>query len=191
VELLKASYNPQDPESATRELPFSREIFIERSDFMEEPPKKYFRLSPGAEVRLRHSYVIKCQDVVRNDQGDVIEIRCTYDEKTLGKNPEDRKVKGVIHWVSCAQAYPITVFQYDRLFTDSNPAREEDFFQFLNHNSLQIQQAYCEPSMADQPLGEVFQFERLGYYCVNELKDKQVHAFHRVVDLKDTWGKVS
>lgn len=191
VEHLKASYNPQDPEAATRELPFSRELFIERSDFMEDPPKKYFRLSPGAEVRLRHSYVIKCHDVVRNEQGEVIELRCTYDENTLGKNPEDRKVKGVIHWVSSAHAYPITVLQYDRLFTDANPAREEDFFQFLNHDSLQTQRAFCEPSLADQSIGEVFQFERLGYYCVNEVREGCVSTFHRVVDLKNTWGKVS
>lgn len=191
VEQLKASYNPQDPEAATRELPFSRELFIERSDFMEEPPKKYFRLSPGAEVRLRHAYVIKCHDVVRNEQGEVIELRCTYDENTLGKNPEDRKVKGVIHWVSSAHAYPITVLQYDRLFTDANPAREDDFFQFLNHDSLQTQRAFCEPSLAEQPVGEVFQFERLGYYCVNEVNEGCVRGFHRVVDLKDTWGKVS
>lgn len=191
VEMLKASFNPQDPESATRELPFSREILIERSDFMEEPAKKYFRLSPGAEVRLRHSYVIKCHDMVRNAEGEVIELRCTYDADTLGKNPVDRKVKGVIHWVSSAHAYPVTVVQYDRLFTDANPAREDDFFQFLNHDSMTSQQAFCEPSMAKQALGEVFQFERLGYYCVNEVNQDTVSAFHRVVDLKDTWGKVS
>ena len=191
VEFLQASYNPQNPDAATRELPFSRELFIERSDFMEDPPKKYFRLSPGSEVRLRHAYVIKCHEVVRNEQGEVIELRCTYDENTLGKNPEDRKVKGVIHWVSSAHAHPVTVLQYDRLFTDANPAREEDFFQFLNHDSLQTLHGFCEPSLIDQPEGEVFQFERLGYYCVNEVKEGQVSAFHRVVDLKDTWGKVS
>jgi glutaminyl-tRNA synthetase len=189
VEHLKASFNPQDPESASRELPFSREIFIEKTDFMEEPAKKYFRLSPGAEVRLRHAYVIKCNEVIKNDQGDIIELRCTYDENTLGKNPEDRKVKGVIHWVSSAQAYPVTIYQYDRLFNDANPAREEDFLQFLNHDSLKTQHAYCEPSMAKQVEGEVFQFERLGYYCVNTVVEGQVRAFHRVVDLKDTWAK--
>ncbi len=191
VEQLNASYNPQDPEAGRRELPFTREIYIERSDFMEEPPKKFFRLSPGAEVRLRHAYVIKCHEVIHNEQSEVVELRCTYDENTLGKNPEDRKVKGVIHWVSREHAYPVTILQYDRLFTDANPAREEDFFQFLNHDSLQTMQGLCEPSLANQPVGEVFQFERLGYYCVNEEKDGRVSAFHRVVDLKDTWGKVS
>lgn len=189
VENLSASYNPQDPESARRNLPFSREVYIERSDFMEDPPKKYFRLFPGSEVRLRHAYVIKCHEAIKNEHGDVIELRCTYDEKTLGKNPEDRKVKGVIHWVSCAQAYPITIYQYDRLFNDANPAREEDFLQFLNHDSLKTQQAFCEPSLATREEGEVFQFERLGYYCVNTVDNGQVKAFHRVVDLKDTWAK--
>lgn len=191
VEQLNASYNPQDPEAGRRDLPFTRELYIERSDFMEEPPKKFFRLSPGAEVRLRHAYVIKCHEVIHNEQGDVVELRCTYDENTLGKNPEDRKVKGVIHWVSSEHAYPVTVLQYDRLFTDANPAREDDFFQFLNHDSLQTMQGLCELSLAHQPEGEVFQFERLGYYCVNEKKDGCVSVFHRVVDLKDTWGKVS
>lgn len=191
VEQLQAAFYPQNPESSSRNLPFSREIYIEKSDFMENPPNKYFRLSPGAEVRLRHAYVIKCQDVIRNDQGEITELHCTYDENTLGKNPEDRKVKGVIHWVSCAQAYPVTIYQYDRLFTDPNPAREEDYFQFLNHDSLQMIQGFCEPAMAEQAEGDVFQFERLGYYCVNSVAEGRVQAFHRVVDLKDTWGKVS
>jgi len=191
VEWIKSAFYPQDPTSAVRDLPFSREIFIERSDFMEDPPNKYFRLSPGAEVRLRNAYVIKCQEVIRDAQGEIIELRCTYDEHTLGKNPQDRKVKGVIHWVSCEHAHPITIHQYDRLFHDANPAREEDFFQFLNHDSLQIKQGYCEPSLAQQPLGEVFQFERLGYYCVNTITEGRVSVFHRVVDLKDTWGKIS
>lgn len=191
IEVLKPAYNQQDPESETRELPFSREVYIERSDFMEDPPKKYFRLSPGAEVRLRHAYVIKCNEIIRDDKGEVVALYCTYDPNTLGKNPEDRKVKGVIHWVSCAQAYPVTVYQYDRLFHDANPVREEDFLQFINHDSLKTQQAFCEPAMALQSEGEVFQFERLGYYCVNSVSEGRVQAFHRVVDLKDTWGKIS
>jgi glutaminyl-tRNA synthetase len=191
VEQLKANFYPQHADSPSRELPFSRELFIERSDFMEEPAKKYFRLAPGAEVRLRHAYVIKCHDVVKNEQGELIELRCTYDEKTLGKNPEDRKVKGVIHWVSCEQAYPVTIYQYDRLFNDANPAREDDFLQFLNQDSLKTQQAFCEPALANQAEGEIFQFERLGYYAVNKTAANKVEAFHRVVDLKDTWGKLS
>ncbi|KTC78370.1 glutamine--tRNA ligase/YqeY domain fusion protein [Legionella brunensis] len=191
VERLEGKFNPQDPESPKRVLPFSREIYVERSDFMENPPKDYFRLSPGAEVRLRHSYVIRCTDVIRDERGNVTELRCTYDENTLGKNPTDRKVKGVIHWVSCKEAHPVTILQYDRLFTDSNPAREEDFLQFLNKESLEVKQAFCEPALAIQPLNEVFQFERLGYYCVNQIEENQVTTFHRVVGLKDTWGKIS
>lgn len=190
VEALSASYHPQDASFASRILPFSRELYIERSDFMVEPTKKYFRLSPGMEVRLRHAYVIRCTDVIYDEAGEVIELRCTYDAETLGKNPVDRKVKGVIHWVSCAQAHPITIYQYDRLFNDSNPSRDENFLQFINHDSLKVTQGFCEPSLAAQPVGEVFQFERLGYYAVNHVENNQVTAFHRVVDLKDTWEKL-
>lgn len=189
IEQLQAKFHPQDPDSESRVLPFSRELYIERSDFMEVPEKKYFRLSPGAEVRLRHAYVIKCHDFVTNEHGEVVELRCTYDEKTLGKNPEDRKVKGVIHWVSCAEAHPVTIYQYDRLFTDANPAREDDFLQFINNDSLKKQTGYCEPSLAEQAEGELFQFERLGYYAVNTVDNGKAVAFHRVVDLKDTWAK--
>lgn len=191
VEKLEAQFHPQDPLAGSRILPFSREIYIERSDFMEDPPKKYFRLSPGTEVRLRHAYVIRCTEVIHDAEGNVSELRCTYDEDTLGKNPPDRKVKGVIHWVSCEHAHPVTIYQFDRLFNDANPAREEDFLQFINHDSLQVQKAFCEPSLAKQSLQEIFQFERLGYYCVNQLDDSKVSAFHRVVGLKDTWGKMS
>lgn len=191
TEHLSAAFHPQNPEMGTRTLPFSREIYIERSDFMENPPKKYFRLSPGTEVRLRNSYVIRCTDVVRDDQGNILELRCTYDPKTLGKNPEDRKVKGVIHWVSCKEAQEVKIFQYDRLFVDPNPAREEDFMQFLNQNSLTVQTGFCEPALKNQPMDAVFQFERLGYYAVNTVENNTVTAFHRIVDLKDTWGKLS
>lgn len=189
LESLKCPFFPQNPDSECRLLPFSRELFIERSDFMEEPSNKFFKLSLGAEVRLRYAYVIKCHEVIRNAQGEIIELRCTYDENTLGKNPHGRKVKGVIHWLSSAHAQPVTVYQYDRLFNDPNPAREEDFLQFLNHQSLQTLQAYCEPSLIHQACGEVFQFERLGYYCVNAVIEGRVSAFHRVVDLKDNWAK--
>nr|MBA2651816.1 glutamine--tRNA ligase/YqeY domain fusion protein [Tatlockia sp.] len=152
VELLNAPFNQQNPDDGSRELPFSKELYIERSDFMEDPPKKYFRLFPGSEVRLRHAYVIRCKEVIKDAKGEIIELRCTYDENTLGKNPEDRKVKGVIHWVSCQHAHPVTIYQYDRLFNDPNPAREDDFMQFLNSDSLKIQQGFCEPALATQPL---------------------------------------
>lgn len=192
VENLSVSFYPHDKsQNETRVLPFSKEIYIERSDFMENPPKGYFRLSPGSEVRLRHAYVIRCTEVVRDENDNIVELRATYDADTLGKNPVDRKVKGVIHWVSVAQAYPVKIYQYDRLFKDANPAREKDFLQFLNHDSLKELHAWCEPAMAIQKMHEVFQFERMGYYAVNEYDEKgQVKVFNRVVDLKDTWGKI-
>lgn len=191
VEELNAAFHPQDEQAGSRMLPFSRELYIEGSDFMEEPPKDFFRLAPGREVRLRNAYVIRANQVVHDDNGQIIEVRCTYDPDTLGKNPPDRKVKGVIHWVSSRHAYPVKIYQYDRLFNDANPAREEDFLQFLNKNSLQVREGFCEPSLAKQLVGETFQFERLGYYCVNEVVNHQVIAFHRIVGLKDTWGKTS
>lgn len=187
VEEFNVSYFSNDPQAPTRIIPFSREIYIEQSDFMETPVKGYFRLAPGMEVRLRHAYVIRCTDIEKDELGKVIALHCTYDPETLGKNPVDRKVKGVIHWVSCAQAHPITVYQYDRLFNDANPARESDFLQFINPNSLQIQQAFAEPALAHRELEEIFQFERLGYYAINHLQDGQVDRVHRVVSLKETW----
>lgn len=191
TESLTAAFHPQDPEAGDRVIPFTRELYIERDDFMENPPSKYFRLSPGSEVRLRHAYVIRCTDVIRDAQGEIAELHCTYDKETLGKNPVDRKVKGVIHWVSVPHAHQVTIYQYDRLFNDANPAREDDFMQFLNHNSLNVITGYAEAALMSQPLNEVLQFERLGYYGVNELGTEGVKAFHRVVDLKDTWGKLS
>ncbi len=179
-------------QTETRELPFSREIYIERSDFMLEPVKGYFRLAPDKEVRLRQAYVIRCTDVIYDETGEILELRCTYDKDTLGKKPEGRKVKGVIHWVAADTAYPITIYQYDRLFHDENPGREDDFMQFLNQASLHVQTAYAEPMLMSQKLGEVFQFERLGYYCVNAVDEAgATTVFHRVVNLKDTWGKLN
>jgi glutaminyl-tRNA synthetase len=178
-------------ETETRDLPFSRELYIERSDFMLEPTKGYFRLAPEKEVRLRNAYVIRCTDVIYDEQGEVLELRCTYDKATLGKKPEGRKVKGVIHWVSVDTAKPITIYQYDRLFHDENPGRVDDFMQFINHDSLEIKTAYAEPWVCSHALGDVLQFERLGYYCVNTVDDEQgATVFHRVVNLKDTWGKI-
>ena len=190
-ESLIARYNQNDPDSATRVLPFSKELYIERSDFMEQPSKQFFRLCPGGEVRLRHAYVIKCTDVIKDENGYIIELRASYDKATLGKNPEDRKVKGVIHWVAVAKAYPLTLYLYDRLFLDANPAREEDFLQFINPHSLDTIQAFAEPAVASLALHDIVQFERLGYYAVNALNALgKVAACHRVVDLKDSWGKI-
>lgn len=191
VESLSAAFNANDPSAGQRVLPFSRTLYIERSDFMQTPVKGYFRLAIGTEVRLRHAYVIRCTHAVHDEAGNVIEVHCTYDKDTLGKNPEGRKVKGVIHWVCANKAYPITVYQYDRLFHDANPAREDDFMQFLNHDSLHVQQALCEPALADARLHEVFQFERLGYYCVNKKDNDKAAIWHRVVALRDTWGKIN
>lgn len=191
VDMLNGPLHPSDPASETRAIPFTREIYIERSDFMEHPSKQFFRLSPGTEVRLRFAYVIKCTDVIRNDQGDITEIRAVCDPDTLGKNPEGRKVKGVIHWVSVSHAHPLRIYQYDRLFHDSNPAREEDFLQFINHQSLVTLQGFAEPAVAHLALRTIVQFERLGYYAMNEISATgEVICCHRVVDLKDTWGKL-
>lgn len=190
VEQLKAAFHPQDPSLGERAIPFSREIYIERDDFMENPPPKYFRLSPGTEVRLRHAYVIRCTKVVHDENDRVIELHCTYDPDTLGVNPADRKVKGVIHWVSALHALPIQIYEYDRLFTDANPSREEDFMQFLNHDSLQVIPAFAEQEVAKLSLHDVAQFERLGYYCVSKMQHGKPSEFNRVVNLKDTWGKI-
>jgi len=179
-------------EVSDRAVILSREIYIDRNDFMQEPPKGYYRLSVGAEVRLRHAYVIKCHAVDYNDEGQIIRLRCTHDADTLGKNPEGRKVKGVIHWVSKPFAHPVKLYQYDRLFSDENPAREEDYLQFINQNSLQVHQGFAEHALATAGSEDIFQFERVGYYKVNQRhNDGKVAAFHRVVDLKNTWSKAN
>ena len=190
-EVLKAPFYPQNKENpASRDLPFAREIYIDRSDFMEDPPKKFFRLAEGREVRLRYAYIIKCNSVVRDKNGMVVELRCTYDKNTLGKNPEDRKVKGVIQWVASQFAKPIAIQQFDRLFVDENPAREDDFQQFINKNSLSELTAYCEPAIVSEKLGAIMQFERLGYYKVNKVEGSEVTSMHRIVELHSTWDKI-
>lgn len=173
----------------TRELPFTKTLYIDRDDFMEHPVAGYFRLSPGKEVRLRHAYVIRCEQVIHDEQGEIQELRCTYDPLTLGKNPEGRKVKGVIHWVSFEHAHPIQLIEYDRLFIEANPAASDDFLTLLNPDSMRTFRGVCEPALREAVLGDVFQFERLGYYRVSDVQDNRVQAFHRVVSLKDTWGK--
>lgn len=191
IEPLNVSYYPHKEGGAVRTVPFTREIYIERSDFMENPSKHFFRLSPGSEVRLRHAYVIRCSDVIRNEQDEIIELRATYDPDTLGKNPVGRKVKGVIHWVSVSEGKPMTIIEYDRLFNEANPLGEEDFLHCLNPDSLRYINGFCEPDLLTQTANDAFQFERLGYYCVNQMKEGKVTAFHRIVGLKDTWSKLS
>lgn len=191
TEELDVPFYPEGMGTMSRKVPLTRELYIERSDFMENPPKKYFRLSPGTEVRLRHAYVIRCTSVVYDEKGLVKELRCTYDPDTLGKNPSDRKVKGVIHWVSKPDAYPVELVHYDRLFSDPNPGREDDFLQFINPNSMTCLQGMGEPSLATMSEDEVVQFERVGYYCAKQVTDGRVSSFRRVVELKDSWGSTT
>ncbi|NLY52541.1 MAG: glutamine--tRNA ligase/YqeY domain fusion protein [Firmicutes bacterium] len=193
VEELEAINNPEDPSMGTRKIPFSREIFIEQEDFMEDPPKGYRRLAPGREVRLRYGYVIKCEEVIKDDEGNVVELRCTYDPNTLGGvTPDGRKVRGIIHWVSAAHAVPAEVRLYDRLFTIENPGEVEDFWNYVNPESLVVlKDCKLEPSLAEVEPGDFFQFERQGYFCVDIVDSKPGSlVFNRTVALRDTWAKI-
>ncbi len=194
VEELEAINNPEDPEAGTRQIPFSRELYIDREDFMETPPPKYFRLSPGVEVRLRFAYFIRCERVIKNDQGEIVELRCTYDPATRsGQNPPDgRKVKATIHWVSAPHAVSGEVRVYDRLFQTEFPDRGEgSFLDHLNPDSLKVlDDAKLEPALASVPVGEAVQFERLGYFCVDPDSQEQRPVFNRTVGLRDAWAKV-
>jgi len=193
TETLTAPNHPQDETLGVREIPFTRELYIEREDFMEDAPKKFFRLAPGKEVRLRNAYVIKCEEVIKDpDTGEITELRCTFDPDTLGKKPEGRKVKGVIHWVSAPHAINAEIRLYDRLFTIENPAASDDFIQHLNPNSLQIKpNCFLEPSLADASPGQAFQFERIGYFAVDPTSQPKKLVFNRIVSLRDSWAKIS
>jgi glutaminyl-tRNA synthetase len=189
VEEIRAARHPNLPEMGDRVIPFTRELFIDRADFEEVPPKGFKRLIPGGEVRLRNGYIIKCDEVVKNDVGDVIELRCSCDMDTLGKNPEDRKVKGVIHWVSADKGMSAEVRLYERLFTDAAPDRGDvDFKTLINPQALDVVQAIIEPSLVGALAEERFQFEREGYFCV-DLRDSQPGkpVFNRTVGLRDSW----
>jgi len=195
VEELEAINNPEDESAGTRQVPFSRELYIERDDFMEEPVKKFFRLAPGREVRLRYAYFLTCTDVVKNDAGEVVELHCTYDPATRGGDaPDGRKVKATLHWVSAAKSIDAEVRLYDRLFTAENPddvAEGEDFTANLNPDSLKVLAACkLEPSVAAAPAGTRYQFERLGYFCVDSDSTADNLVFNRTVSLKDTWAKI-
>ena len=192
VETMEALNHPNRPEMGTRELPFSRELWIEQDDFMEEAPRKFFRLKPGGEVRLRFGYIIRCDEVVKNDAGDVIELRCSYDPDTRsGTGTSDRKVKGTIHWVSCQHAMPATVRLYDRLFTVPDPNTASDYHSVLNPDSLTEVEAMLEPSLASLGAEEPVQFERLGYFCLDSVDDtKAQRVFNRIVTLRDSWAKL-
>jgi glutaminyl-tRNA synthetase len=195
VEEMDAVNNPEDASAGTRKVPFSRELYIEQDDFREDPPKGYFRLSPGREVRLRYGYFITCKSVVKDEKGEVVEVHCTYDPATRGGNaPDGRKVKSTIHWVSAASAIQAEVRIYENLFTKENPGEVEegqDFTVNLNPNSLEvITNAKLEPSLADAAVGTRYQFERLGYFCVDPDSRANKPVFNRTVPLKDTWAKV-
>jgi glutaminyl-tRNA synthetase len=194
VEQMEAVNNPEDASAGTRNVPFSKVLYIEQDDFREVPPPKYFRLSPGKEVRLRYGYFITCTGVVKGDKGEPVEIHCTYDPATHGGNaPDGRKVKSTIHWVSAAHALDAEVRMYDNLFVKENPgetAEGQDFTANLNPHSLEILSGRIEPSLAGATAGERFQFERLGYFCVDPDSKGGTLVFNRTVGLKDAWAKI-
>jgi glutaminyl-tRNA synthetase len=194
VEELEAVNNPEDPSAGTRWVAFGRELFIERDDFREVPPPKYHRLSPGNEVRLRWGFIVRCDEVVKDAAGEVVELRCTYDPTTKsGGEGAARKVKGTIHWVSAAHAVPAEVRLYDRLFTkeDPNDAPEgQDWLSNVNPASLEVRQGFVEPALAGATAGAFFQFERLGYFSVDPDATPGKPVFNRSVGLRDTWAKI-
>ena len=192
TEYIQAINNPEDESAGKRELPFSRELFIEADDFMEDPPKKYFRLSPNNEVRLKFAYFITCHEVVKNSKGEIIEIHCTYDKDSKGgKSPDGRKVRGTIHWVSASHAIDASVKLYDRLFKSPNPESSENFLDDLNDSSLiTINNCKLEPSLLEVKNYEIFQFERIGYFIKDKISNKFDLVFNRTVSLRDTWAKL-
>jgi glutaminyl-tRNA synthetase len=195
VEELDAVNNPEDPGMGIRKIPFSRVIYIERDDFLEDPPKKFFRLAPGREVRLRYAYYIKCIRVVKDEKtGQVVELHCTYDPDTRGgSSPDGRKVKATLHWVSAAQAIKAQARLYDHLFIKENPDEEKhvDFKTYLNPNSLEVRPFFVESSLDGAAPGSRYQFERLGYFCVDSVdSSSQALVFNRTVTLRDTWARI-
>lgn len=190
-EVLKSENNPEDENSTERDIPFGREVFIEQDDFMEVPPKKYFRLSPGQMVRLKSAYIIKCDEVVKNPDGSIQELRCTYiPESRSGSDTSGISVKGTLHWVYATKALPVEIRQYDRLFKveDMNTA-EGEFKDHLNPDSLQVLKAYAEPSLADAKIEDRYQFIRLGYFCLDSDSTTGKLVFNRTVTLRDMWAK--
>jgi glutaminyl-tRNA synthetase len=192
VEELEAVNNPEDAGAGTRMVPFSRELFIESEDFMEDPPKKFFRLAPGREVRLRYAFFITCREVIKNADGEVVELRCTYDPETRGGDaPDGRKVKATLHWVSAPHAVTAEVRLFDTLFSSSNPGADGDFLDDLNPDSLEvINDAKLEPSLGNLEPGQRVQLERLGYFCADPDTTPEHPVFNRTVTLRDTWARV-
>jgi glutaminyl-tRNA synthetase len=193
AEELEAENNPEDPSAGTRKVPFSQVIYIEQDDFREDPPKKYFRLAPCREVRLKHAYIIKCEKVIKDEKtGDIVELRCTFDPKTRsGSLQEGRKVKGTLHWVPAEHALKAEVRLYDRLFTMEDPGSEDDMKSCINPQSLEVlKECYVEPSLKDARPGSIYQFLRLGYFCVDSDSKGGSLVFNRTVSLRDTWAKI-
>jgi glutaminyl-tRNA synthetase len=195
TEELDAINNPESPEAGQRKVPFSRELYIEREDFLEDPPKKFFRLAPGREVRLRYAYFVTCNEVVKDDAGNVMELRCTYDPASKGGNsPDGRKVKATLHWVAANTALPVEVRLYDHLFTKEDPYDVEegqDYLVNFNPESEQIlSPAFVEPSLGNATPGSTFQFERLGYFCVDPDSTNEKLVFNRTATLRDAWAKI-
>jgi glutaminyl-tRNA synthetase len=195
VEELDAENNPEDPSAGSRKVPFTREIYIEREDFREDAPRKWFRLSPGREVRLKHAYYVRCTDVIRGKSGEVVELRCSYDPASRGGWTDDgRKVRGTLHWVSAAHGVPAEVRIYDLLFSKENPAEFEEggsFVDNLNPDSLAIMTGcLVEPAMADPEPGVRYQFLRQGYFCVDPDSRPGKPVFNRTVTLRDSWARI-
>jgi glutaminyl-tRNA synthetase len=194
VEEMNAVNNPENPDAGSRKVAFTRELYIEREDFMEDPPSKFFRLAPGREVRLKYAYIIRCESVVKDPvSGEITEIHCTHDPETLsGRSESNRKVKGTLHWVSATQCTEAEIRLYDRLFMGENPEdvpEGEDYKKNLNPNSLKVVKGYIESSAANAPVLDKYQFERLGYFCVDSDSKPGNLVFNRTVALKDSWAK--
>ena len=192
VEELDAVNNPEDPEAGARKVQFSRELYIEREDFMEDPPRKFFRLAPGREVRLRYAYFITCREVVKDETGEIVELRCTYDPATKGGDaPDGRRPKATLHWISAAHAIPAEVRLYDHLFARPDPGAEGDFIDDLNPKSLEVLEGgLLEPTLATAAVGDTVQFERLGYFCKDPDSTRGRPVFNRTCTLRDTWAKI-
>ena len=196
VEMRKAVNNPENEEAGMREVPFSKVLYIERDDFMENPPKKYFRLSPGNEVRLRYSYLIKCDEVIKDEEGNVVELRCSYDPMSgEGSSSDGRRVKGVIHWVSAEHAVEAEIRLYNPLFKTEDPydtsEGQTSWQDNLNPESLIVTKGYLEPALKDAPIGTTYQFERVGYFCPDTDSTAEHLVFNRTVTLKDSWAKIN
>ena len=193
IEYLDAINNPEDADAGSRKVAFSKELYIEKSDFMEEPFRKYFRLAPGKEVRLRYGYYITCTDFIKDENGEVIELHCSYDPKTKGgSSPDGRKVKGTIHWVSASENIEAEVRLYDRLFTEPNPGKNDDLASTLNPDSLIVRKkCFIESEMKNANNGEYYQFERLGYFSLDRIdSNPEQLVFNRSVALRDSWKKI-